>query len=300
MLTRRNEAMSQHKYLEIPDLDVKFPFRCFSDDGRGLVYPHWHKEIEVIYVVEGTIKIGVNDALLSVNEGEIYFFDSGETHYFLATPNSKRLVFQFDTHLFDALFQTSQHTINVRDIFKTRENWSVFWSKETETSVRQCLQACFEYAHDDDPASLYLLYAHLYEYLGLMVGKVPLKKASNKKALTNDSLQNQEVIDKMDQIFTFIEERYGEPIQLEDIADVAGFTPHYFTRFFKRNTGVTFVQFLTEYRINMAKSILGTEELPMIEVAEKAGFNSVKTFHHVFKENVGISPKKYQKLISGN
>ena len=71
--------MSQHKYLEIPDLDVKFPFRCFSDDGRGLVYPHWHKEIEVIYVVEGTIKIGVNDALLSVNEGEIYFFDSGET-----------------------------------------------------------------------------------------------------------------------------------------------------------------------------------------------------------------------------
>lgn len=118
--------------------------------------------------------------------------------------------------------------------------------------------------------------------------------------MTNDSLQNQEVIDKMDQIFTFIEERYGEPIQLEDIADVAGFTPHYFTRFFKRNTGVTFVQFLTEYRINMAKSILGTEELPMIEVAEKAGFNSVKTFHHVFKENVGISPKKYQKLISGN
>ena len=50
----------------------------------------------------------------------------------------------------------------------------------------------------------------------------------------------------------------------------------------------------------MAKSILGTEELPMIEVAERAGFNSVKTFHHVFKENVGISPLKYQKSIFGN
>ena len=56
----------------------------------------------------------------------------------------------------------------------------------------------------------------------------------------------------------------------EDIADVACFTPHYFTRFSSEIQGVTFVQFLTEYRINMAKSILGTEELPMIEVAEKA------------------------------
>lgn len=57
------------------------------------------------------------------------------------------------------------------------------------------------------------------------------------------------------------------------------------------------MQFLTEYRIKQAKFILSTEKLPMSEVAEKSGFSSVKTFHHVFKSEVGISPLKYQKSI---
>ncbi|MEG2253880.1 MAG: helix-turn-helix transcriptional regulator, partial [Vagococcus sp.] len=69
---------------------------------------------------------------------------------------------------------------------------------------------------------------------------------------------------------------------------------------FKKNTGQTLMQFLTDYRINQAKYILSHEKIPMIEVAEKSGFNSVKTFHHVFKEQVGMSPLKYQKAIFGN
>lgn len=58
------------------------------------------------------------------------------------------------------------------------------------------------------------------------------------------------------------------------------------------------MQFLTEYRVNQAQFILGNEKLPMAEVAEKAGFASVKTFHHVFKGAVGHSPLQYQKMMS--
>jgi AraC-type DNA-binding domain-containing proteins len=57
------------------------------------------------------------------------------------------------------------------------------------------------------------------------------------------------------------------------------------------------MQFLTAYRINQAKFILASKELPMAEVAVQAGFASVKTFHHVFKESVGQSPLQYQKQM---
>jgi len=87
-------------YFEIPDLNPQFPFRTFMNTGQVLVYPHWHKELEFIYVTKGTVRIGVNDQVLSVGEGEIYFFDSGETHYFLASPDSDRIVYQFDLKLF--------------------------------------------------------------------------------------------------------------------------------------------------------------------------------------------------------
>ncbi|MBE0343849.1 AraC family transcriptional regulator, partial [Paenibacillus sp. 28ISP30-2] len=41
-------------YLEIPELDRHFPFRSFINKGDVLCYPHWHKEIEIIYVTQGT------------------------------------------------------------------------------------------------------------------------------------------------------------------------------------------------------------------------------------------------------
>ncbi|MGL5699709.1 MAG: helix-turn-helix transcriptional regulator, partial [Kluyvera sp.] len=70
-------------------------------------------------------------------------------------------------------------------------------------------------------------------------------------------------------------------------------------RFFKKNTGMTLVRFLHDYRLNQAKWLLLNEEIPVSEIAERVGFNSVKTFHHVFKQNTGIAPLKYRRSISG-
>ena len=87
-------------YLEIPELHSAFPFRTFINDGWEIVYPHWHKEIEVIYCLTGTVKLGAFGEIFELAEGEIFFFPSGEPHFFLASPDSKRIVFQFDLRFF--------------------------------------------------------------------------------------------------------------------------------------------------------------------------------------------------------
>ncbi len=292
--------MSVSKYLEIPKMDNRFPFRCFIDYGRGLVYPHWHKEIEIIYVIKGTIKIGVNDELIAVNEGQIFFFDSGATHYFLATPESERLVYQFDSKMFNEGIESMANGDSLKEVFASRENWSLNWPREVEKEMCQHLQSLYDETLAVQPGYVFATQQHLYGLLMLLSRKVPEKSHLMKKALNDDSMKNKETLERMDKVFALIEANYNQGITLEEVAKYVGFSPHYFTRFFKKNTGTTFVGFLTEYRLNMAKSILATEEMPMIEVAEKAGFNSVKTFHHVFKENVGMSPLKYQKSIFGN
>lgn len=292
--------MSSSNYLELPDLDKQFPFRCFNDYGEGLVYPHWHKEIEFIYVIKGSIKIGVNDELLTLNEGQILFFESGATHYFLASPESERLVYQFDLSLFNEELGLKKGQESLQTIFNSRENVSVNWQKATEIMMSNYLEKIYQASETQKPGFDFVIQQHLLGILVLLMREVPEKSDNQKKALRDDSMKNKETLERMDKIFAYIESNYNQGITLEAVAKDIGFSPHYFTRFFKTNTGTTFVGFLTDYRINMAKSILGTEELPMIEVAERAGFNSVKTFHHVFKENVGISPLKYQKSIFGN
>ena len=292
--------MSISKFLEIPDLDNEFPFRSFNDYGLALVYPHWHKEVEFIYVIKGSIQIGVHDDLVQVDEGEIYFFTSGQTHYILAAPGSERLVYQFDTKLFFEQDPLKTKQESLKDIFNTRENFSRNWSNEVEQEVSECLAHLHEEVLEKETGYLFQIQRYLYELVGLFGRKVPKKMEPMKKALTDDSMKNKETLERMDKIFAYIEDHYNTGVTLEEVAKHIGFSPHYFTRFFKKNTGTTFVGFLTEYRLTIAKSILGTEDLPMVEVAEKSGFNSVKTFHHVFKENVGMSPLKYQKSISGN
>lgn len=57
-------------YLEIPDVDKHFPFRSLVCGGDDLTYPHWHKEIEIIYVTKGSLNLGINDVPIRMEQGK--------------------------------------------------------------------------------------------------------------------------------------------------------------------------------------------------------------------------------------
>ena len=101
----------------------------------------------------------------------------------------------------------------------------------------------------------------------------------------------------LEKAFLFVERNYSRPIDLEDAARELGFTPSYFARFFKRFTDVTFMAYLNEYRIGKVQQLLAQRNKNMTEIAEAAGFASIKTFNRVFKESTGLSPTQYQKSI---
>ncbi len=70
-----------------------------------------------------------------------------------------------------------------------------------------------------------------------------------------------------------------------------------FRPLFKRFTDVTFMAYLNEYRIGKVQQLLAQRNKNMTEIAEAAGFASIKTFNRVFKESTGLSPTQYQKSI---
>ncbi|MBO0474805.1 hypothetical protein IGL98_002426 [Enterococcus sp. DIV0840] len=284
-------------YLERPEFEENILFRAFINDGMTIVYPHWHKEIEIIYSIRGTVNIGVGDEIVHVAEGEIYFFASGEPHYFLASPDSERIVYQFDLSLFNEKQLKSVEDCSLIELFETGEKHSSNWSKSLVLDVKKILQRLFEEYEKERQGKKYELFSLLFQLITMFYRRLPQTKVKVKKGAKASTIKYKENLEQLDRIFTYVENYYEESITLEEIAKYSGFSSYYFTRFFKANTGTTFMSFLTEYRINQAKFILANEKVPMIEVAEKSGFASVKTFHHVFKEQVGVSPLKYQKKI---
>lgn len=288
-------------YLELPDLNEDFLFRSFVNEGDILVYPHWHKEIEIIYVREGAVNIGVNDIPLQLKREDIYIISGGDIHYFLASPESERIVIQFDLSFFQDISTVEKTNKKLRHLFASIVQDSSSWPPALAEKIRDLLLAVHEENMERKVGYRYVIKAKMFELLALLYREVPENEQNATKIRQEISSSKQiENMERLDKIFTYIEEHYHETITLNEIADYMGFSSFYFTKFFKKNTGTTFIQFLTEYRLNKAKWVLLNENASVTEVAEQTGFSSVKTFHHQFKDLVGVSPLKYKKTISGN
>lgn len=94
----------------------------------------------------------------------------------------------------------------------------------------------------------------------------------------------------------YIHAHFGSPISLESLSQRAGFNAAYFSQLFKKETGMNFLEYLTDVRIREAKRLLGNPGKTIAEVAEEVGYSDVKHFSKLFTRLTGIHPSKYRKL----
>lgn len=282
-------------YIELVQYDSPLNLKIFEDASTLASFPHFHKEVEVIYVTKGCVHIAYQDEIISLYESEVIIFPSGATHAFLSSPDSSRYVYQFDLGMFDQkLLGVSQ--LDLMQLFDQAEVCSKYWPKAFSKLVTDLLDKLYVSNVKQTAALPYLQLGYLMQLLGICLDHLPQTK-SEKLTVNHSELKYKDDLVLLNKIFSYIETHYQEDITLETISDLVGFSPYYFTRFFKKHIGQTFIQFLSEYRLEQAKYILSRERLPMVEVAEQSGFSSVKTFHHVFKKSQGVSPLQYQKKM---
>ncbi|MDF2907826.1 MAG: two component transcriptional regulator, AraC family [Herbinix sp.] len=85
-----------------------------------------------------------------------------------------------------------------------------------------------------------------------------------------------------------------EDLSLIEAAEYVNLSPQHLSRIFKSKMGITFVDYLTQVRINKAIELLTDDELKMYEIAERIGYSTQHYFSSVFKKEMGISPIDYK------
>ncbi|MGV7214981.1 helix-turn-helix transcriptional regulator [Bradyrhizobium sp. UFLA05-112] len=104
---------------------------------------------------------------------------------------------------------------------------------------------------------------------------------------------------RLRRITDFVETHLDRPLGIEDLAGVAELSPYYFARMFKRATGETPHGFVLRRRIERAKQLLATVDIPLAEVALACGFSSQSHFTQRFRALSGMTPRQYTRMLKG-
>ncbi|MCX7710594.1 MAG: AraC family transcriptional regulator [Clostridia bacterium] len=271
-------------------VDSSFPFNLIITDMAEFP-PHWHEEIEIIYVLDETLKVGLNNEVYCLNPRDILLAGAGDVHSFIPQPKrSRRIILQFELSVFESFSTVMRDRRFLSPLIRfdrfAKSNPDFSAHKEIEAQILQIAQ---EYQKKQEGYKI-ALKARLYDLLVVLLRQVPMEKYSQR-----DKRRHLNRLERLEQVFKYVEDNFDREIGLDEVARIANFSLFHFTRFFKEATGMTFIEYLNNLRISKAVFFLDTSSDSVTEVAFKSGFNSIKTFNRVFKQLKGCSPTSYRK-----
>ncbi len=94
---------------------------------------------------------------------------------------------------------------------------------------------------------------------------------------------------------SYIDRHYDQPLTLDHLSQAAGFSPYHFIRLFHAAYRQTPHQYLIQRRIDQAKDLLGSSDLPIQDICVEVGFESIGSFSTLFRRVTGLTPGAYRR-----
>lgn len=248
---------------------------------------HWHREIELLYIKKGSIRMQVTNHAFTAMEGDLVICDTGEIHY--SNSYSKDSILDFI--IFDTSLISSHYAYHC---FAK----PLLTSKELEDSGLKKRLLALEYLLDSELSKKEAYYqdiirAALQDFWFRLLRVMPIDEGGimkNRRIAMLEDFQH---------LLSYMEEHASENITLEMAAEKMHFSPSHFSKVFKQLTGTGFVKYLNTIRITLASELLARSDAPMTQIAFSCGFQNVRNFNRVFKEITGCTPSEYTQL-AGN
>lgn len=273
--------------------DGIFPFNiylCAIPDELPEVLPHWHDEMEIVYIKKGRGTVTVDFRAYTVSAPAIVLILPGQLHAIKQHQKERleyeniifhpRLFYSRNGELFDHTF--------LDPVFSGQVQTSVCLTADSPNFrvLTAPLDACDAMA--GKAAENYPLFVKGQLFLELFYLKTlyPLRASDPGRRPS---------LDEIKPVLRYIEQRYPEKIMVSDAAHFVGFSEAHFMRFFKETMGESFVTYLNAYRLSRAEVLLKTTDKSVSEIAMETGFQNFSYFIRVFKKKYEMTPLKYRE-----
>jgi AraC-like DNA-binding protein len=257
---------------------------------------HYHPEVELIYIVEGTGTAIIGDSINNVQGGDLFLIGSNLPHMFRSDDQYNEL----NSDLITEAIVLHFHPSIIDSFLKLPENKAV-----DELLKKSLLGLCV--LSDTREKSKLLLRAvkharnsqrviYLLQILQLIAESNDVKSLSHKPFISNFNSNDEH---RLNRIYHYTLNNYLKEITLKEISNVIYMTPHAFCRYFKSRTKKTYSQFLLEMRVGQACKLLAETDYSIAVVSYESGFMNFSNFNRKFKQITGNTPIAYRKKFSG-
>jgi xylan 1,4-beta-xylosidase len=246
---------------------------------------HAHREIELIYMIKGNLQVKVNNKIFQMKSSDFVLVNSNEFHSFQSDEDNLFIVF----HL---------NYFEISSLLGQKNILFVCNSIEHDQSANRELRVVIEdllsvYMKVNDFSQVEYL-EKTYKFISTL--RMNYLKNQN-EMLLNTLFKGQN--DRLTEIIDYLQSNYREPLSLEEVASIHYLSIPYLSKYFKKQTGKTFSQYLNEIRLAHAVNELVNSDKPITRIALDNGFPNLASFNRVFNESYQIKPVEYRKQMSG-
>ncbi len=276
---------------EIIEFEKDKSFKLFSPSLKNCFFWHYHPEIELVYVEASKGIRHVGKDISSFVDSDLLLIGSNVPHlnfdYGIQT-ECKQLVLQMRENFLHNLILSIPEFENIKKLLDRSYLGLSFSGKTKETIV--------EKLNTIKDQNTFESLMGLIEILQILARSTEVKELNSEdtriKWFLNDKI-------RMGTIYSYIHENYDKKPNVNEIAQTVSLSTPAFCRYFKKQTNMTFTDFVNNYRINQAQIFLLKDE-SVTEVCFHVGFESLSYFNKLFKHHTGKTPSEFKKKHLSN
>lgn len=277
--------------------DRLFPVRAFvrMNGEHIFAHPHWHDEIEILFILEGEATQQINDKIYNVSKGDIICISRNDVHStYSFSKTDGILVIQFGTDFLMPAVALSPERLIIEDFRNSIEMPSVIKSDSEigREILKNLMGILYEFEKKQTGYEVFIK-ARIFELVGIAVRNFSRKKS------VKSNYRMEKAKEMLSRTFKLIDDNYGCEITLVQAAEISNLSISHFCRLFKKATGMTFKEYLTLYRVSKAEEFLSTGRL-ITEIGIECGFESMSSFIRAFKRYKNATPSLYRKQLGGS
>ena len=263
-----------------PLLDAEKPYKIGI--GGFADFPlHLHHEIELLYCVEGSVKVRNSGYIYTISKGEFIVIQSMTAHETIANGYGTNLLIELSP-------------VFLRKDFKKLSDLNFYtgaYSLNNNNEYAKILKPLFdeivaEHTNPTDTTDL-IICGDICKICACLIRDVP--KSDAKKSIQSASFS------AIKNILEMVYYHYNEPISVEYAANICGYGKSNFCKIFKNTIGESFHSYLNNFRISQSEMLLCGTKMSIEEISSATGFSDAKTFCRVFKSKNGITPGQYRR-----